>query len=73
MPRVKPLIKPDPRSVAVLEEIGGTMAVMRISQNELARKVGISPATLSGRLKEIGNMRLSEYWRIQDLRKQAGY
>lgn len=73
MPRVKPLIKPDPRSVAVLEEIGGTMAVMRISQNELARKVGISPATLSGRLKDIGNMRLSEYWRIQDLRKQAGY
>ena len=73
MPRVNPLIKPDPRSVAVLEEIGGTMAVMRISQNELARKVGISPATLSGRLKDIGNMRLSEYWRIQDLRKQAGY
>jgi DNA-binding Xre family transcriptional regulator len=73
MPRVKPLIKPDPRSVAVLEEIGGTMAVMRISQNELARKVGISPATFSGRLKDIGNMRLSEYWRIQDLRKQAGY
>ena len=73
MPKVKPIIKPDPRSVAVLEEIGGTLAVMRISQNELARKVGISPATLSGRLKDIGNMRLSEYWRIQDLRKQAGY
>ena len=73
MPRVKPLIKPDPRSVAVLEEIGGTMAVMKISQNELAKRVGISPATLSGRLKDIGNMRLSEYWRIQDLRKQAGY
>ena len=73
MPRVKPLLKPDPRSVAVLEEIGGTMAVMRISQNELAKRSGMSPATLSGRLKNIGEMRLSELWAIQDVRKKAGY
>lgn len=72
MPRVKPLIRPDPRAVAVREEIGGTMAVMRISQNELAKRIGISPATLSNRLKHIGDMRLSELWAIQDVRKKSG-
>ena len=73
MPRVNPLIKPDPRSVAVLEEIGGTMAAMHLTQNELARRTGMSPATLCNRMKNIGDMRLSEYWRIQDVRKKAGY
>ena len=73
MPRVKPLVKPDPRSIAVLEEIGGTMVALKLTQNELARRTGMSPATLSGRLKNIGDMRLSEYWRIQDVRKKAGY
>lgn len=73
MPRVKPLIKPDPRAIAVMEEIGGAMAVMQISQNELAKRTGISPATLSNRLKNIGDMRLSEYWRIQDIRMKAGH
>ena len=72
MPRVKPLIKQDPRETAVLDEIGGTMAVMRITQNELARQTGMSPATLSNRLKNIGDMRLSELWRIQDVRKRSG-
>ena len=73
MPRVRPLSKPDPRSIAVLEEIGGTMVALKLTQNELARRTGMSPATLSGRLKNIGDMRLSEYWRIQDVRKKAGY
>ena len=72
MPRVK-TFKPDPRSVAILDEIGGTMAVMRIGQNELAKRVGISPATMSNRMKNIGDMRLSELWRIQDLRRKAGF
>lgn len=73
MPRVKPIAKPDPRSVAILEEIGGTMATMRISQTELAKRAGMSQATLSGRLKNIGSMRLSELWAIQDVRKRAGF
>ena len=73
MPRVKPLIRPDPRAVAILEEIGGTLAVMKITQNELARRTGMSPATLSNRMKNIGDMRLSELWRIQDVRKKAGF
>lgn len=73
MPRVKPLIKKDPRETAVLEMIGGTMAVMEITQTELAERAGISPATMSGRLKHIGEMRLSELWAIQDVRKKAGF
>ena len=72
MPRVKPLIRPDPRAVAILEEIGGTLAAMHITQNELARRTGISPATLCNRLKHIGDMRLSELWAIQDVRKKSG-
>ena len=73
MPRVKPLAKPDPRETAVREEVGATLTVMRITQNELARQTGMSPATLSNRLRDIGSMRLSELWRIQDVRKRAGY
>lgn len=73
MPRVRPLTKPDPRQVAVLEEIGGTLAAMKIGQNELAKRAGISPATMSGRMKNIGDMRLSELWAIQDVRKRAGF
>ena len=72
MPRVKPLIRPDPRAVAILEEIGGTLAAMHITQNELARRTGMSPATLSNRMKNIGDMRLSELWAIQDVRKKSG-
>ena len=73
MPRVKPICKPDPRSVAVLEEIGGTMAAMKITQNELAKRSGMSKSTLSARMKSIGDMRLSELWAIQDVRKRAGF
>ena len=72
MPRVKPLVRQDPRETAIREEIGATLAVMKITQNELAQRTGMSPATLSGRLKNIGDMRLSEYWRIQDVRKKSG-
>lgn len=65
MPRVKPLIRPDPRATAILTEIGGGMAALRITQGELARRAGIKPSTLSGRMKDIGSMRLSELWAIQ--------
>lgn len=67
MPRVKPLIRPDPRATAVLNEIGGGMAALRITQGELARRAGINRQTMSNRLKNIGEMRLSEYWKLQDV------
>lgn len=71
MPRLKP-IKRDEREIAVLAEIGGTMAAMRITQGEMARRANISPTTMSDQMKDIGSMRLRELWAIQDVRKRAG-
>ena len=67
MPRVKPLIRPDPRAVAVLTEIGGGMTALKITQGELARRAGINRQTMSNRMRDIGEMRLSELWAIQDV------
>ena len=72
MPRVKPLVRQDPRETAIREEIGAALAVMKITQNELAQRTGMSPATRSGRMKHIGDMRLRELWAIQDVRKKSG-
>ncbi len=66
MPRTKPLIRPDPRAVAVLTEIGGGKTALQITQGELARRAGIDPSLLCKRLKNIGEMRLSELWALQD-------
>ena len=67
MPRVKPLIRPDPRATAILNEIGGGMAAMRITQGELARRAGINRQTMSNRMRNIGEMKLSELWALQDV------
>ena len=73
MPRVRPLTKPDQRETEIREQIGSTMAVLRITQGELARRAGIAPQTMSDRMKDVGSMRLSELWRIQDVRRKAGF
>ena len=73
MPRVRPLTKPDPRKTEVLSEIGSTLSVMGITQGELAKRSGIPESTLSKRIKDVGSMRLSELWRIQDVRRKAGF
>lgn len=67
MPRTKPLIRPDPRAVSVLTEIGGGRTALQITQSELARRAGMEPSLLCKRLKNIGEMRLSELWAIQDV------
>lgn len=67
MPRVKPLIRPDPRATAILNEIGGGMAALRITQGELARRAGINRQTMSNRMRNIGEMKLSELWALQDV------
>ena len=72
MPRVKPLVKRSPEEVAILCEIGATLSAMRISRAELARKAHINPSTMQKRMNDIGSMRLSELWAIQDARKKAG-
>ena len=72
MPRVKPLTRRDPREIAVLSEIASTLVTMQISRAELARKAGINASTMQKRMNDIGSMRLSELWAIQDARKKAG-
>ena len=73
MPRVKPLTVMDQREVEIRREIGAIMGELMISQKELAARAGIAPATLSARLSKdgIGDMRLSEYWAIQDAARRG--
>ena len=68
MPRTRPLSVMDSREVEIRREIGAIMGELMISQKELAERAGMAPATLSARLAKngIGDMRLSEYWAIQD-------
>ena len=68
MPKVRKLgRRPDPRATAVLTEIGGGMTALKITQGELARRAGINRQTMSNRMRDIGEMRLSELWAIQDV------
>lgn len=72
MPRVRRLgTRADPRAVSVLSEIGGGKTALHITQSELARRAGIEPSLLSRRMKNIGEMRLSELWAIQDVIKRG--
>ena len=73
MPKVKPLVRPDPRERAIREEIGSIQGVLQINQAAMAKEIGMPNSTLSMRMKNIGTMRLSEYWAIQDMAKKAGY
>lgn len=70
MPRVYKLAR-DPRQEEILKEIGGIMAVMKVSRAELARLAGINPSTMAAHMKDIGSMRLSELWAIQDVGKRG--
>lgn len=72
MPRVKPLIKPDQTKQAILFEIAGTIQTLGITQEEMARRAGISPSTLCRRMKDIGTLRLDELLAIRRERKRAG-
>jgi predicted transcriptional regulator len=73
MPRVKPLTVMDQREIEIRREIGAIMGELMISQKELAERAGMTPATLSARLSKdgIGDMRLSEYWAIQDAARRG--
>ena len=74
MPKVRPLLPPmDQREIEIRREIGAIMGELMISQKELAERAGIAPATLSSRLSKngIGDMRLSEYWAIQDAARRG--
>ena len=72
MPRTKPLIRPDPREIAVRKEINGGMGALQMKQYELARQAGMPASTLSYKLKNIGSLTLAEYWAIQKVFERGG-
>lgn len=63
MPKVKPLVKPDPLEVELRTEIGAGMARLQISPKELAYITGINYSTLMkriGRKGDIKSLRIGE-------------
>ena len=72
MPRVKPLIRPDPDKSKLLAWVGGGMAAMGIGQGELANRIGISHATMSKRMDKIETMTISELIAIKKVFREAG-
>ena len=71
MPKVKALIRRDPRETEVILEILGVLAAAKIDRKELAKLTGINISTLNLRMRDVGSMRLSELWKIQDVRKRV--
>lgn len=69
MPKVKPLIRPDPRQVEMRRKIAGILAVSDMNIADAARATGIKYSTLSAHLHDIGNLRLKELWAIEDLER----
>lgn len=76
MPRVRPLIRTDPREIAVRKEIGGILMMLGDNKSKLAELSGIKYGTLMSRIGsgygDIGRMTLREYWAIQDAVKGGG-
>lgn len=61
MPRVKSY--EDPRETALKNELGAL--VFRIGRQELSKRSGIPYSTLCSKLRKVGTLTLSEYWRLQ--------
>lgn len=73
MPKVSRLGRVDPRETAIRNEIGAGLFGAGMKLNDLANKAGINPSTLYKRMGsygDLGSMRLSEYWKIQDVLKR---
>ena len=69
MPRVRPLIRPDPRAVAVSGEICELLNQNGITKKDLSRRTGIEYQRLCRMLRNIGTLTMAEYWAIQDCTK----
>ena len=70
MPRVKPLIRPDPLDVQVAQVIGAVMIVCGLNIDKLSELTGISPATLARRIGTKGNLddlKLGEFKKIRQV------
>lgn len=73
MPRVKPLITPDPLELDLSGEIASGMAKMKINIKDLSEITGINYSTLVkriGRGGDIKTMRIGELIRIRKALKR---
>ena len=66
MPRVRPLIRPDPREEAVSEEIHELLWRDGITRRALSRRTGIEYQRLCRMLRNVSSLTLKEYWMIVD-------
>ena len=67
MPRVKSLIRVDPREVEILGEIGKLQAMTGKSYRHLCRQAGIPYNTFMLHKKIVKDMRLEELWKFRDI------
>lgn len=72
MPKVKPLIRPDPRASDILARIGSKQAVVGKSYFEICQKGGIPYASFMRHMRDIGDMRLKELWAFEDTCRKLG-
>lgn len=69
MPRTRRLIRMDDREVEIRRQVGAIMGEFSLSIPDLAKQSGINERTLRNRIGpkgDIGSMKLSELWMIQD-------
>jgi hypothetical protein len=73
MPRIKPLIRPDPRAIELKGEIGKLQEQTGKSYRYLCRKAGIEYATFMLHKSDVRSMRYGEFWAFMDAcRKEIG-
>lgn len=73
MPKVKPLIRPDPREMDMLREIGAMVAATGKSYRQICQQAGIEYATFMLHRQNVKNMRFGELWAFMDAcRKEIG-
>ena len=66
----------DKRKKETLAKIGGIMGALRCNHVDLAKMTGIKYTTLMSRIGkkgDIGSMKLSELWAIEDAARRRGY
>lgn len=66
MPRVKPLIRPDPRRVDLAKQIGGAAAATGKSYRQLCEMAGIEYGTFMLHRRNPESMRFGELWAFLD-------
>lgn len=70
MPKVKPLIRPDPRETDMLREIGAMVATTGKSYRQICQQAGIEYATFMVHKKDPKKMRFGEFWAFADACKK---